>query len=60
MPSSERRIATLTRCQAVPVLQTVSKSQALWSPLHSVMATGPSMASMISAALMRFAGRASW
>ena len=43
-----------------PVLHTVSRSQALWWPLHSVMATGPSIASMISAALMPVAGRASW
>ena len=44
-------MAALTRCHALPVLQTVSRSQALWMPLHSVIATGPSIASMIAAAL---------
>jgi hypothetical protein len=56
--SSERRMAPLICCQETPVLQEVSRSQALWSPLHSVIATGPSIASMIEAALIRAAGRA--
>ena len=52
-------MAPLMRCHALPVLQDSSKSQALWLPLHSVIATGPSIASMIAAALIAAAGRAS-
>ena len=58
--SSERRIAPLMRCQALPVLHDSSKSHALWMPLHSVIATGPSIASMMAAALIAEAARASW
>ena len=47
------------RCHALPVRHTFSMSQLLWLPLHSVIATGPSIASMMAAALMRVAGRAS-
>ena len=49
-------MAPLMRCHALPVLQESSKSQALWLPLHSVIATGPSIASMIAAALIAAAG----
>jgi hypothetical protein len=59
MSSSPRRIAPLIRCQALPVRHTLSMSHALWLPLHSVIATGPSIASMIEAALIAFDARAS-
>ena len=42
----------LIRCQAVPTRQNDSKSQPPSAELHSVIATGPSSASMISAALI--------
>ena len=49
----------LDGCQALPTPQISSMSQWLSEALHSVIDTGPSSASMISAALIRLASRAS-
>ncbi len=50
----------LIRCQAPPTLQTASCSHWLMSALHSVIYTGPSSASMMSAALISLALRDNW
>ena len=50
------RIARLMRCQPWPTRQVASRSQLPAPPAHSVRATGPSTASMISAALISAAG----
>ena len=50
--TSARRIARLMRCQPCPTRQVVSMSQLPAPPAHSVSASGPSTASMISAALI--------
>ena len=57
--SSALRMLELILCQALPTRQNSSRSQQLFFELHSVIATGPSSASMISAAVMSSAGRAS-
>src|SRR5690606_22937980 len=53
-----RRMLKLMRCQAWPTRQYDLRSHMPAVALHSVMATGPSSSSMISAALIASGGRA--
>src|SRR5690606_17412160 len=56
--SRASRIATLIRCHALPTLQCDSMLHWLWLLAHSVMPTSPSMASMMSAAVIASGGLA--